>query len=250
MSGVSRNRRRLLASLAALLLLAAGCAVLTATVTTRQGIDYVVTEHRIPLYAKAFEFLDRDGQYRRLAAEITRGSDSDAKRVQAVYDWTARRIQPTPEGWPIVDDHILNIIIRGYGTADQRADVFATLLTYAGVPAFWRKIKAPGLEDGVVLTFVKADGRWIVIDVANGFLFRNVRGEPAGVDDFAAKRAVVPAAASSLAVGSTPYSQILATLRMPPVPRPLRAELQMPWPRLWDQTKRAIGRRPDNGTER
>ena len=250
MSWVSRHRRRLFASLAAVLLLAGGCAVLTATVTTRQGIDYAVTEHRMPLYAKAFEFLDRNGQYRRLSAEITRGSDSDQKRVQAVYDWTARRIQPTPQGWAIVDDHILNIIIRGYGTSDQRADVFATLCTYAGVPAFWDKVKVPGTEDGVVLTFAQVDGRWIVIDVANGFMFRTVGGELAGPGDFPANRVVMPAAADSIMVGSTPYPRLLATLRMPPVPRPLRAELQMPWPRLWDQTKRAIGRRPDNGTER
>ena len=72
-------------------------------------------------------------------AKLPRCGVGSRTRVLAVFDWTARRIQPTPEGWPVVDDHILNIIIRGYGMTDQRADVFATLTTYAGVPAFWQR---------------------------------------------------------------------------------------------------------------
>jgi hypothetical protein len=204
-------------------------------VTTKQGVNFEVSSHRLPLYLKAFEFLDRNAQYRQLAAEITHGIDSDEKRALAVYDWTTRRIQPAPEGWPIVDDHILNIIIRGYGVSDQRADVFATLSTYAGVSAFWQKVDAPGTEDGVILTFVRVDGRWVVMDVANGFVFRNVRGELASAEDIAADRAVIPARVETLTIGSTPYSQVLNQLRTPPIPRALRAELQMPGRRLWDE---------------
>ncbi len=217
--------------------------------TTRQGFNFEVSTHRLPLYLKAFEFLDRDAQYRQLAGEITQGAASDQARVVAVFDWTARRIQPAPDGWPVVDDHILNIIIRGYGLGDQRADVFATLATYAGVPAFWQRVKAPGTEDGVILTFVRVDGRWTVADVANGFLFRNDRGELAGADDFASHRVIMPAAAASLRLGSTPYSQVLTQLRTPPIPRPLRAELQMPWPRLRDRTRRAVGYEREDGSE-
>ena len=232
-------------------MLAAGFVlVANVPVTTKQGVNFEVSEHRLPLYLKAFEFLDRNAQYRQLANEITLGAASDQARVLAVFNWTARRIQPAPEGWPVVDDHILNIIIRGYGTSDQRADVFATLATYAGVPAFWQKVKAPGTQDGVILTFVRVDGRWVVMDVANGFMFRNARGELASAEDLAANRAILPAAAGSLMIGSTPYSQVFNQLRTPPIPRPLRAELQMPWPRLWDQTKRAVGYERDDGSER
>ena len=150
----------------------------------------------------------------------------------------------------MVDDHILNIIIRGYGLSDQRADVFATLVTYAGVPSFWRNVKAPGTRDGVILTFARVDGRWVVLDVANGLMFRNERGELASAEDFAANHATLPAAARSLMTGSTPYSRVFTQLRMPPIPRLLRAELQMPWPRVWDQTKRVVGYEHDDGTER
>ena len=211
-------------------------------VTTRQGVNYEITEHRLPLYLKTFEFLDRNAQYGQLATEITRDATSDRARLLAVFAWTARRIRPIPAGWPVVDDHILNIIIRGYGTTDQRADVFATLLTYAGVPAFYEKVKAPGTEDGVILTFVHLEGRWVVVDVANGFVFETKSGELATVEDLAANRALLPPEAGTLTIGATPYTRILHQLRMPPVPRPLRAELQMPWPRLWHQTQRAVGR--------
>jgi hypothetical protein len=247
---LARVRRRYRAAALLLVLLGAGLVlVANVPVVSKQGVNFGVSEHRMPLYLKAFEFLDRDAQYRQLANEITHEASSDRERVLVLFDWTARRIQPAPEGWPIVDDHILNIIIRGYGTNDQRADVFATLTTYAGVPAFWRKVVAPGTHDGVVLTFVRVEGRWVVMDIANGFIFRNARGELASAEDVAANRSLVPAAAGSIMMGSTPYSQAFEQLRTPATPRPLRAELQMPWPRLWDQAKRAVGYERDDGSD-
>lgn len=214
-------------------------------VTTTQGINFEVSEHRLPLYLKAFEFLDRDAQYGQLAGEVTSGAASDEERVQAVFNWTARRIQPAPVGWTVVDDHILNIIIRGYGVNDQRADVFATLLTYAGVPAFWQKVRTPHTRDGLILTFARVDGKWVVLDVANGLLFRNTSGGFASLEDLIAQPASLPAAARSVMIGSMPYSEVILQLRTPPIPRPLRAELQMPWPRLWYQVRSAVGYEPD-----
>ncbi len=215
-------------------------------VTTKQGVNFEVSTHRLPLYRKAFEFLDRDAQYRFLASTITRGAVSDAERVRAVFDWTARRIQPTPDGWEIVDDHILNIIIRGYGTHDQRADVVATLTTYSGVPSFWRKVVSLEGERELILTFALVGGRWVVMDIANGFLFETLRGELATLDDFATGRAVLPVVAQSLIIGDSPYPAVFHQLRMPAIPDTLRAELQMPWPRLWYKTRRAIGQVRDD----
>jgi hypothetical protein len=218
-------------------------------VTTRQGVNFEVSEHRLPLYLKSFEFLDRNAQYRQLANEIAGAATSDEARVLAVFNWTARRIQPAPEGWPVIDDHILNIIIRGYGTSDQRADVFATLTTYAGVPAFWQSVKEPRTRDGVIFSFVRVDRRWVVMDVADGFAFRNTGGELASPQDLAAGRVALPAASQSMMVGLTPYTEIVKQVRMPDIPRPLRAELQMPGPRLWDVTLHKIGYRHDDGSE-
>ena len=219
-------------------------------VTTKQGVNFEVSEHRLPLYVKTFEFLDRHTQYRQIAAEATRGAVTDADKLQAVFDWTARRIQPTPETWTIVDDHILNIIIRGYGSSDQRADVCATLLTYAGVPAYWQRVNTtPDRKAGAIFTRAFVGGRWVVFDVASGFLFRTSDGRFAEPVDFAAHRVVVPAAAADLLINGVPYTQVLDAITSSPAPRTLRAELQMPWPRLWYMTKRAIGLEADHGSE-
>ena len=219
-------------------------------VTTRQGVNFEVSTHRLPLYRKALEFVDRAAQYRQIASEITRGATSDRERAIRVFDWTIKHIRPTPAGWPVVDDHILHIIIRGHGLNDQRSDVFAMLATSAGLPAFWQKVRGPGTGDGLILTFVRVDGRWAVADVANGFLFRNRGGDLATAEELAADPSLLPGEAGALVTGATPYNRMFAGLRTPPIPRTLRAERQLPWPRLWYEIRRAIGREEDDGSQR
>ena len=210
-------------------------------VTTRQGLNYEVSTHRIPLYLKAIEFIDRSAQYQQIAQEITSGAASDRDRAFAVFDWTGRHIKTTPEGWPVVDDHILNIIIRGHGVGDQQADVFATLLTYAGVPAFWRRVPVETGQPGVILSFVLIDGRWRTFDVSRRIVFRTAAGELATMEDLAGHRELVPDAVRSIDIGGTSYSDIVTHASSPPVPQPLRAELQMPLPRVWHEIKAAAG---------
>ena len=224
-------------------------AVANLPVTTRQGINYEVSTHRLPLYVKGIEFLDRHVQYRQIAGEVTSGLATDEARVRAVYDWTVRNLRPTPVDWMIVDDHILNIIIRRHGTGDQFADVFATIATYGGVPAFWQKTRARGTSDGVILSFACVDGRWVVLDVANHFVFRNDVGKLATAEELAAHPGLLPAAARALKVGATRYADVFVGLRTPSIPNPLRAELQMPGLRLWHETLRAVGLRHDRGPE-
>lgn len=250
MANVTRTPRKRRLAVAALIVVVVGSvAVANLPVNTRQGVNYKVSAHRIPLYIKGLEFIDRDAQYRQLAQEIAKGLTSDQERVLAAFDWTQGNIRPTPAGWPIVDDHILNVIIRGHGTGDQRADVFAMLATYAGVPAFWRRIRDS--RDGVVLTFAQIDGRWVVFDVANGLVFRNSRGTLATLSDLAANPGLAAAVAGPLTIGSTPYAEFVSRLRTPETPKPLRAELQMVWPRLWHETKVALHlERGDDGLDR
>lgn len=244
------SRRSQLVGVGLVTLLAGLLVVANASVTTKKGVNFEVTTHRLPLYVKTIEFLDRHAQYRQLADEITRGVVTDEGRILAVFNWTTRNIRPTPDGWPVVDDHILNIVIRGHGLADQRADVFATIASYAGVPSFWCKVDAPGTKDGLILSFARLGGRWVVIDVDHGFVFRTAGGAMATAEDIAVNPALLPADARSLMVGSTPYRLVFDSLRTPPIPRLLRAELQMPWPRLWYETRRTVGLERDNGSER
>ncbi|MDD5439155.1 MAG: hypothetical protein PHS37_03115 [Candidatus Omnitrophica bacterium] len=133
---------------------------------TRQGINGVVRETKIPLYAKVAAFVARDHEYKQLTAEIIRGKDPGEDAVNAVFDWTVEHIKRPPAGFDIYDDHVWNIIIRQYGQADQMADVFTTLSSYAGYPAFF------ALSDGFrpagrryVLSFVHYGGKWHAYDL-------------------------------------------------------------------------------------
>ena len=210
-------------------------------VTTKQGLNYEVSTHRLPLYLKMLQFVDRSEQYEQIAEEVASGSGSDAERVLKVFDWTRRHIKWTPDGWPIVDDHVLNIIIRGHGVNDQQADVFATLTTYAGVPAFWSRVPLDRGLPGVLLAFARVDDRWRVFDVAQGIVFRTPGGELATLDDIAAKPDIIPESVRMRPVEQSTYGEIVRTAPMPPVPQTLRAELQMPVPRFLYEVKAAVG---------
>lgn len=214
---------------------------LTVPLSTRQGVDFQVSTRTIPFYVKAVDFLHRHYQYELLAREITQGLQTDRERVLAIFEWTRQHIPPTPNGWPIMDDHILHIIIRGHGSQDQMADVFTTLTTYAGDPAFWEIFRAPGTPHSLILSFVRVDGRWAVFDVLNGFAFTTGTGAFAIPEALAADPALVRATAGAFQFGGGPYERYFTTLASVRVPRILRAELQMPWPRFWYEVRRLLG---------
>ena len=196
--------------------------------STRQGVNFQVSTHSIPSYVKIIDFFHRHYQYRFVARDITRDLTSDRARVLAVFDWTRRHIRAVPQGWPIVDDHILNIMIRGYGAEDQMADVFTTLSTYAGVPAFWQQMRTERGDGWQVLAFARVDGRWAMFDVANNVVLRDQQGRLADLAALYADPALMATVAAMPAPDGVPYSRYLERLRPLPVPHPLRAEQQMP----------------------
>jgi hypothetical protein len=211
-------------------------------VTTQQGFNFEVSTHRLPLYLKALQFIDRSAQYEQIAEEITHEAVSDTDRVLRIFEWSKRRVRDTPRDWPVVDDHILHIIIRGHGMNDQQADVFATLATYAGIPTFWAKVSAVEPDGpGVIMSFARVDGRWRVFDVFNRVVFRLATGDLATMDDLRGHPELVPAPARVLDVDGLPYADFVAKASMPDIPSPLRAELQMPLARMWYELKRVVG---------
>ena len=160
----------------AIVLLAALAWAAAGASTARQAVDRELTLRSVPRYRKVAEFLHRHREYARLAREVTWGAPSDRARAEALFAWTRARVRPTPPGWPVIDNHILNVIERGHGAAYQRADVLATLLTYAGVTAFWEWTTPPG-GPHAPLVFALVEGRWAALDVVNGTVFRHGRGE-------------------------------------------------------------------------
>lgn len=207
--------------------------------TTKQGVDYVVSTNKLPLYIKALDFLDRDANYRMVAKNITAGRSSDELRAMAVFKWTRTNIRSVPSDFPVIDDHIWHIIVRGYGADDQKADVFTTLLTYAGMPAYWIFLEYGGSR--LPISFGRIGGTWRVYDVANGFVFRNRLGEPATVEEVVGDPALVGAVSGGYTYKGLPYTSYFHDFRAPMVPDILRAEMQMPLSRLFFEMKRLVG---------
>lgn len=206
---------------------------------TKQGVDFSVSTHTLPLYAKALDFLQRDSSYARLAQQIVGEQASAESRSLTIFEWTRKNVRDTPAGFPVVDDHVSHIIIRGYGVDDQKADVFTTLTTYAGVPAFFGYAQRDSRD--LVLSFVWIGRAWRVFDVEHGIAFRNRGGALASAEELAADRSLVAVNAANRVDPSTPYDSYFAGFHPPVAPDILRPELQMIWPRVSHSVKRLVG---------
>jgi transglutaminase superfamily protein len=234
--GQRRRVRRLTAAATAI---AALVALANVPTTTLQGVNYVVTPRVEPAYVKALDFVDRSVEYGRLAGEITAQADSDERKMRAVLAWTHANVRSTPPGFPVIDDHVWHIIVRGYGEDDQKADVFTTLLTYAGVRAYWIFIgpRRPELP----LSLVNIGGRWRVVDVPDNVVFLTPAGGLATVDEVAADRSLLAQAPATYR--GVPYATLFDRFAVPVHPDVTRAEMQMLAPRLWFELRRLVGRR-------
>ena len=198
-------RKIVVALVAAHLVVAGALALATSTAVTRQGVDFQLSDKLLPLYVKIIDFIHRHEHYGLLVKEITAGLTTDRERAEAILSWTRKTIRPVPDGFPVVDDHVLDIIVRRYGSPGQVADVFSVLTTYAGVPSYWENVES-GPFFGVY-AYARIDGRWLLADF---------QGDG----------------------GFTPPPPALA----PIPPQPLRAELQMPGRRLLHEARQLIGR--------
>lgn len=156
-----------------IVLVAVFVSVMNIPLTSRQGKDGRHITKSIPLYAKVSGFLFRDYEYRNLSRSITKNIEGDLDKVLAIYNWTIKHIKRPPKELKVVDDHIWDIIVRGYGTGDQMADVFTTLTSYAGYDAFWHKISIDSDKRRLILSFVKIGDTWHIFDVLNNRYFRD-----------------------------------------------------------------------------
>jgi transglutaminase-like putative cysteine protease len=217
-------------------------------VTTQRGVDYEVATERLPLYLKVLDFVGRDANYRLLVKRITDGQTTAEARMSRLGSWVRANVRDVPPGLPVVDDHVWSIVVRGYGTDEQKTDVFSTLATYAGIPSYWINFRIGPARLPVAL--VRIEGRWRMVDVANDLVFRTREGALAGPDDVAADPAIVATAAGGRRRHGHAYADYFAGLRVPAPPAMLRAEQQMPGPRLlWEIRKRVGlgGREWDDG---
>ena len=221
--------------------------LLNVEVTTKQGINGVVRTKKIPLYYKALAFMYRHFAYKQLVNEIIEDKQIDQDKVLAIFNWTHQNIKTNiPEGWPIVDDHILNIIIRGYGVHDQLADVFTALCVYAGIPATIYIISPPGVRNKLAVAAVYLDGAWRIFDPFHDKYFRNKKGEIASIQDIISNPSLVDREQNSFIYKGNQYFRYFEKLPAFSEPEILRAQQQMPLQRIAYEIKKAlsIGKQP------
>lgn len=209
-------------------------------VTTLSGVNYEMAEHRLPLWRKVKAFLDRDRQTAHLASRVVAAAPGDEERSVAVLRWTNAHIRPHPPDAPVIDDHVWSIVERGYGSSDQQADVFTTLLTYAGTPAYWILIGPD--RPALPLSFVLIDGSWRVFDVERGTAFRNAQGDLATPEELAANPALIRASATERVADIESYLAWFRGFTPPTAPEVFRARMQMPGPRLTFELQNLAGR--------
>ena len=230
--------------LAILGVVALGWMVLQWPVTTRFGVNYQWSSRRITLFEKAVDFLSRDLQARRLAREVMSQAATPEEKILKAFAWVQDHVQPTPPGFPVVDDHVLHIIIRGYGAPDQRTEAFALLLSYAGIPAAPAVLKAPEGDQAVNVAVARYGGKTFVFDVDHGLVFRNEQGALASLEELMRTPDLVARSAGGLTVGGVPYAHYflnLGDLRA----RFSRIDGQRLWPRLRREAAGLLGRGPE-----
>lgn len=157
--------------------------ILNTEVSTKQGVNYKIHTLRIPLYLKILDFLDRNYNYKELVDRMINKDDNDEVRIMKIFNWTYQNIRKQPESMPVMDDHVWYTIIRGYGGGEQSSDVFTTLCHYAGLNAFYSWISDRAHTHKIVLSFVKTNGRWVILDQYHGVYFRNKEGGLANIEE-------------------------------------------------------------------
>ena len=159
-----------------------------------------------------------------------------------ILRWTHEHVKGQfPESYSIIDDHALNIITRGYGTRDQIADVFTTLLAYVGVESRMHFRRGQKRHPLMAITTVWLGGHWRLFDPYNGVYFRTPQGEVATVEDFIAhpeKLVAVPVQSQIEGPSAVDFGRSLRSLDLSQGFS--RGKLQMPTYRLWHEL---VGRR-------
>jgi len=234
-------RKLLLAVLILILILF----MLNIKASTRQGINFQWHTLKIPLYLKVLNFIDRHYNYKELVKQITSGAKNDQEKVMVIFKWTHENIRRAPEGFPIVDDHVWHIIVRGYGSDDQISDVFTTLCNYAGTDAFFRWIEEGENKSLLPLSFVKIKRRWSVFDPYRGVYFKNNKGDLASVEDIV-KGDWLIANTDSPGSAYINYAQYFKNLQLIKGMWLTRANTQSPLNRFKFEIKKWLNKRDEN----
>ena len=207
------------------------------------GVDGHYRLVHMPLYVKWTQFLARHYEYARLSKEITSGCKTDEQKALAILNWTRENLKDVPAGMPVCDDHILYTIIRGYAVPEQFQDVFTTLCSYAGMPAFWDKFYDKGHKVSYYLSFVSISGKWRVFDAYYGKYFRKDGGEIASVEDILNNPSLLRGGGiDQIVIRGVPYRDFYYNINLEQIRKgiTLRPYRQMPLHRMIYEMKKML----------
>lgn len=214
----------------ALLFIMMALVIFNLKLTTKQGVDTVLTIKPIPLYLKGLSFFSRHYEIRHLARSITNLESSDKKKIEALFKWTLKNIRYQPKNLPAIDDHHWHIIIRGYGAADQINDVFSLLCAYNGFKSYYQLLQdRQGRRHP--FSFVRVGGRWVIFDVCHQTWFLNKESQWASLSEL--RRGEFSVTRHSEArIAKSEYAYFFRSVEFEEslLKRNL---MQMPLPRLW-----------------
>jgi len=148
-----------------------------------QGVDYKVSSITLPLYLKVLNFYDRHLNYKWLAKRITGHLDTREDKILRLFHWTHETIKPQPESLPVMDSHVWDVYVRGYGVNDNFHDLFSTLCNYIGADAFFTTLYIKDSGRGIQLSFVRIKRGWVMFNPHKGFYFRNHTGDLATIEE-------------------------------------------------------------------
>ena len=155
--------------------------------STTQGINYQTRELKIPLYLKIANLFDRHYNYKWLVGRILHDQKEESEKAKAIFHWTATHIKKQPPELDVIDDHVWHIIVRGYGVADQAADVCATLSNYSGLKSFILKLKGinGSVPSHIIFSAVFFDGAWHLNDTYRHITIENSQGKWSTINEIA-----------------------------------------------------------------
>lgn len=217
--------------------------LLNLTVTTQQGVNYQQYTIKMPLYLKIIDFFDRHYNYQQLIKRIIENTrTTDEEMVMKLFRWTYENIKDVPDGFPIIDDHVWHIIVRGYGTSDQSNDVFSTLCNYAGRKSFYAVIYKEGKNQGLPFSLVKIGTNWHVFDAFNGAYFLNSKGNLASVGEVISGNSIIKFLSDSIKK-KVDYSEYLSNLPDVKSISMMRSNIQSPLRRFFYKIKKLFGQK-------
>ena len=176
-------KKRYLIPIIVFLLFLCLIALLNINVSTRQGTHYKVSKITLPIYLKVLNFYYRHYNYKWLAKRITGHLDTKEDKILRLFHWTHETIKRQPESLPVMDSHVWDVYVRGYGVSDNFHDLFNTLCNYIGADAFFTALYIKDSGRGIQLSFVRIKRGWVAFNPHKGFYFRNHTGDLTTIEE-------------------------------------------------------------------